>query len=184
MRHSRLLVIFWIAAAIGGCGKKVVRAPAVPAAAPATPPPAPTPAGRETVPPLDEYQRLSGMSAEEIDRLGLFGDVHFDFDKSDIREADRAILATNAEILRKFDFLSVTVEGHCDERGTVEYNLALGERRAKAIRDYLVSLGAAASRLKASSYGKEAPLCRDSNEDCCARNRRSHLTVTGKSGPR
>ena len=72
------------------------------------------------------------MSTDEIDRMGLLAEVHFDFDKSDVREADRAILAKNADVLKKFDFLRVTVEGHCDERGTVEYNLALGERRAKA----------------------------------------------------
>ena len=184
MLRSRLLVIVGIAAAMGGCGKKVVRPPAAPAAAPATPPPAPAPPGRETAPPADEYQRLKGMSAEEIDRLGLFGDIHFDFDRSDIREGDRALLATNADVLRKFDFLLLAVEGHCDERGTVEYNLALGERRAKAAHDYLVSLGVPASRLKSVSYGKEAPLCRDSNEDCWARNRRAHFTVTGKSGGR
>ncbi len=76
------------------------------------------------------------------------------------------------------------MEGHCDERGTVEYNLALGERRARAAHDYLVSLGVPASRLKTVSYGKEAPLCRDSNEDCWARNRRAHFTMTGKSGGR
>ena len=85
--------------------------------------------------------------------------IHFDFDKADMREGDRAVLAKNAEVLKKFDFLKVTVEGHCDERGTVEYNLALGERRAKAAYDYLVSLGVPADRLKTVSYGKEIPVC-------------------------
>jgi len=75
----------------------------------------------------------------------------------------------------------VTIEGHADERGTVEYNLALGERRAKAAYDYLVSLGVAADRLKTVSYGKEVPLCQQSTEDCWARNRRDHFAVTGKA---
>ena len=182
MSRSRLLVIVGIAAAMGGCGKNVVRPPAAPAVAPAAPPPAPAPPGRESAPPVDEYQRRKRMSAEEIDRLGLFADINSGFDRSDIREGDQALLATNAEVLRKFDFLALAVEGHCDERGTVEYNLALGERRARAAHDYLVSLGVPASRLKAVSYGKEAPTCKDSNENCWARNRRAHFTVTGQAG--
>ena len=91
------------------------------------------------------------------------------------------MLTKNAEALKKFDFLRVTIEGHCDERGTVEYNLALGERRARAAYDYLVSLGVAADRLKTVSYGKEVPVCQQSNEDCWARNRRAHFAVTGKT---
>ena len=83
--------------------------------------------------------------------------------------------------MKKFDFLRITVEGHCDERGSVEYNLALGERRAKAAYDYLASLGVDASRMKTVSYGKEVPLCQESNEECWARNRRAHFAITGKS---
>jgi peptidoglycan-associated lipoprotein len=101
-----------------------------------------------------------------------------------VRQADRTLLARDAEQLRKYDFLIVTIEGHCDERGTVEYNLALGERRAGAARDYLVSLGVPAERLKTVSYGKEAPLCQEHAEDCWSRNRRDHLAVTGKAGAR
>ncbi len=76
------------------------------------------------------------------------------------------------------------MEGHCDERGTVEYNLALGERRARAAYDYLVSLGVPADRLKTVSYGKEVPVCTESTEDCWARNRRARFTVTGKTAGR
>jgi peptidoglycan-associated lipoprotein len=129
----------------------------------------------------DDYTRYLGMSVEELERAGIFQDVHFDFDRSDIREPDRAVLARNAELLKKFDFLRVTVEGHCDERGSVEYNLALGQRRAAAAGDYVSSLGAPADRLKTVSYGKEVPLCREANEDCWARNRRAHFAVTGKT---
>jgi peptidoglycan-associated lipoprotein len=128
----------------------------------------------------DEYSKLKAMSTDEIDRMGLLADVHFDFDKYDIREVDRDVLAKNAEVLKKFDFLKITVEGHCDERGTIEYNLALGERRAKSALDYLISLGVPADRLKTVSYGKEVPLCKESSEDCWTRNRRAHFTVSGK----
>ena len=158
-------------------------APATPApAAPATPPPAPEPPpSRDVAPVEDEYSRLRKMATDEIERMGLLSEIHFDFDRADIREADRAILTKNADALKKFDFLRVTIEGHSDERGTVEYNLALGERRAKAAYDYLVSLGVAADRLKTVSYGKEVPLCQQSTEDCWARNRRDHFAVTGKA---
>jgi peptidoglycan-associated lipoprotein len=121
------------------------------------------------------------MSAEEIEKSGLLGEVFFDFDRSEIRDTDRATLTKNADALKRFDFLRVTVEGHCDERGTVEYNLALGERRARSAYDYLVSLGVPADRLKTVSYGKEVPVCQASTEECWQRNRRAHFTVTGKT---
>ena len=110
-----------------------------------------------------------------------FQTVYFDFDKSDIRESERPALAKNAETLKKFDFLKVTIEGHCDERGTIEYNLALGERRARAAYDYLVSLGVPAERLRTVSYGKEVPVCMESNETCWQKNRRAHFTISGKT---
>jgi len=130
---------------------------------------------------VDEYARLKAMSVEDIEKTGLLAEIHFDFDKSEIREQDRAVLSKNADALKRFDFLRVTVEGHCDERGTVEYNLALGERRARAAYDYLVSLGVPADRLKTVSYGKEVPVCQVSSEECWQRNRRAHFTITGKT---
>jgi peptidoglycan-associated lipoprotein len=178
-----VLVVVALAAA-SACAKKVTPPPpAPPPVAPEAPPPAPPPPPPkpEVAPVPDEYARLKAMSAEEIEKSGLLKEIHFDFDKSDIREQDRPILAQNAEALKKFDFLRITVEGHCDERGTVEYNLALGERRAKAAFDYLASLGVPADRLKTVSYGKEVPLCTQSTEECWARNRRAHFTVSGKA---
>jgi peptidoglycan-associated lipoprotein len=152
-----------------------------PPAAPATPPPAPAPPpSREVVAVEDEYSRMRKMATDEIERMGLLSEIHFDFDRADIREADRQVLTRNADALKRFDFIRVTIEGHADERGTVEYNLALGERRARAAYDYLVSLGVPADRLKTVSYGKEVPLCQQSTEDCWARNRRDHFAVTGK----
>jgi peptidoglycan-associated lipoprotein len=157
--------------------------PMVPApVAPATPPPAPEPPPSRDDPPVeDEYSRMRKMATDEIERMGLLSEIHFDLDRADIREADRALLTKNADALKRFDFLRVTIEGHADERGTVEYNLALGDRRAKAAYDYLVSLGVAPDRLKTVSYGKEVPLCQQSTEDCWARNRRDHFAVTGKA---
>jgi peptidoglycan-associated lipoprotein len=123
------------------------------------------------------------MSTEELDRLELLREIHFDFDRSEIRDDARPLLVHNADVLRRFDFLRVTVEGHCDERGTVEYNLALGERRARATFDYLVALGVSPDRLRTGSYGKESPLCAESTQDCWARNRRAKLRVTGRTTP-
>ena len=167
-------------AACGGTPKPV--APPPPPVAPATPPPAPPPTTQPAAAPVaDEYARLKAMASDEIDRMGLLGEIHFDYDKADLREGDRAVLSKNAEVLKKFDFLKVTLEGHCDERGTVEYNLALGERRAKVAYDYVVSLGVPADRLKTVSYGKEIQVCNDANEACWQRNRRAKFTVTGKT---
>jgi peptidoglycan-associated lipoprotein len=181
MRHSALAAVAILGIGFAACGKKAPP-PAPPRpVAPATPPLAPAPAPADVVPQQNEYDRLKAMSSEEIDRLGLLPDIHFDFDRAEIRDQDRQTLTRNAETLKKFDFLRVTVEGHCDERGTVEYNLALGERRARAAYDYLVQLGVPAARLKTVSYGKEVPQCRESNEDCWSRNRRAKFTVTGKT---
>jgi peptidoglycan-associated lipoprotein len=180
MKKTALLVLLGFA--VGGCHHPPPPAPpAPPPAAPATPPPAPPPPPPQAAPVVDEYARIKSMAVDEIDRMNLFGIVYYDYDKADLRDADRATLSKNAEVLKKFDFLKVTVEGHSDERGTVEYNLALGERRAKTAYDYLVSLGVGADRLKTVSYGKEIPVCSESNESCWARNRRAKLTVTGKT---
>ena len=185
MKKTVLVVLALAAAtAFTACAKKAPPAPPPPPPplAPEAPPPAPPPPPRpEVAPVVDEYARLKSMSAEDIEKSGLLAEVYFDFDKADIREQDRALLSKNADALKRFDFLRITVEGHCDERGTVEYNLALGERRAKAAHDYLVSLGVPADRLKTVSYGKEVPACAQSNEECWQRNRRVHFTVTGKS---
>ena len=171
-------------ASFGACGKKPQPQPPVPPApiVPEAPPPAPPPPARTEAPAqVDEYARLRAMSAEEIEKTGLLAEIYFDLDKAEIRDADRETLTKNAAALKRFDFLRVTVEGHCDERGTVEYNLALGERRSRAAYDYLVSLGVPADRLKTLSYGKEVPVCTASSEDCWQKNRRAHFTVTGKT---
>ncbi len=184
MKKAALLALaLGTLAAVTACGKKPTPPPpmAPPPVAPEAPPPAPPPAPRQEAPQVDEYARLKAMSVEEIEKSGLLGEIYFEFDRSDIRDADRGTLQKNADALKKFDFLRVTVECHCDERGTVEYNLALGEKRARAAYDYLVSLGVPADRLKTVSYGKEVPVCQASTEECWQKNRRAHFTVTGKT---
>ncbi|MBI5740691.1 MAG: peptidoglycan-associated lipoprotein Pal [Nitrospirae bacterium] len=104
-------------------------------------------------------------------------DVLFDYDKYDIREDARPTLDTIAAYMKKNEALSLVVEGHCDERGTNEYNLALGERRAKAVRDYLSSLGVPSSRMSTVTYGEEKPICTEQDETCRQKNRRAHFTV-------
>jgi peptidoglycan-associated lipoprotein len=104
-------------------------------------------------------------------------DVHFDFDKYDIRASERTALDANARWLKGHARALVLIEGHCDERGTNEYNLALGERRARAARDYLMSAGVSDSRITIVSYGEERPLCTERTEVCWAQNRRAHFLV-------
>jgi peptidoglycan-associated lipoprotein len=109
-------------------------------------------------------------------------DLHFDYDKSDIRPADQSILQSDAAALKSIFQLDsnfiVTVEGHCDERGSAEYNLALGDRRAATTKDALVALGVPGDKLRTISYGKERPVCTDASEDCYGRNRRAHFSAT------
>lgn len=164
-----------------GCRKTP---PPQPPAAPTPPPAAPAPTAKPQPAAPSEYDRVRGMGIDGINRLALFGDIHFDFDKADVRKSDHLILRKNADALKTFDFLDIRVEGHCDERGTAEYNLALGERRARAAHDHLVALGVPASRLKTVSYGKESPLCSEHTEPCWTRNRRVHFTVTSKTPAR
>jgi peptidoglycan-associated lipoprotein len=119
-------------------------------------------------------------SIAELNAKGYLRDALFDYDKADLRDDARSVLAANADWLKKFSSVQVLIEGHCDERGTAAYNLALGDRRANAARDYLASLGVDASRIKTVSYGKERPICSDSNEGCWQRNRRAAFVITAK----
>ena len=123
------------------------------------------------------------FAAKSVDQLNAehpLTDVLFEFDKADLTDASRTSLQTDAAWMKKWPSTKVTVEGHCDSRGTPEYNLALGERRAAATRDYLVSLGVDASRLVVISKGKEQPFCTDENESCWTQNRRGHFLITAK----
>ncbi|HSK78313.1 MAG TPA: peptidoglycan-associated lipoprotein Pal [Thermoanaerobaculia bacterium] len=191
MRSTKLLVILCVLSALlvlGGCSrkKKVTTAPEAapqrtemtePASLPEAPEPEPTPA--------PEPDPLSGdldSVNEYLRRQGLLGDAYFQYDQANLSAETREQLAKNARFLNQYPQFRVTVEGHCDERGTSEYNLALGERRAFSVRDYLVSLGVSADRLTTISYGKERPVCTEEDESCWKLNRRAHHVVTGRSG--
>ena len=155
----------------------VDEAPPAPPPAPASEPvpvPAPPPAT------LTEDELFARKTLEELNSERPLGDVFFDFDQTAIRDDSRITLQANADWLRRWPTTRVTIEGHCDARGTSEYNLALGERRASAVREYLVSLGVDANRLLVVSKGEESPACFDEHEVCWQQNRRGHFLITAK----
>ncbi|PYT15282.1 MAG: peptidoglycan-associated lipoprotein Pal [Acidobacteria bacterium] len=133
-----------------------------------SPPPPPPP---KAPPPKISGAEMLGREAQ---------DAYFDYDKSDIREDARQVLTRDADLLKRIfagdPNFTVVIEGHCDERGSAEYNLGLGDRRATAAKDFLVQLGVPSDRLKTISYGKERPVCTEANEECYQRNRRAHLS--------
>lgn len=165
-----------------GCGKPK------PATAPeARPTPAPQPVAQPVEAPSEVPKprptpapEALPSSVDEINKKGYVKDVFFDLDQDSIRPDGRDVLAGNAEWLKKWAAVKIRVEGHCDERGTAQYNLALGERRAASTRDYLVSLGIDSSRMEIVSYGKERPFVEGQDESAWAQNRRGHFVVTAK----
>jgi peptidoglycan-associated lipoprotein len=128
--------------------------------------------------PLDADIKSADDHARES---GLIGDVYFDFDKYDLKPEARERLSKNADFLKQNLGFVVTIEGHCDERGTNDYNIALGDRRANAAKEYLVTLGIASARLKTVSFGEERPVCTEHNESCWWRNRRGEFHLSGRS---
>jgi peptidoglycan-associated lipoprotein len=118
--------------------------------------------------------------AGEVFETKLLKDIHFDFDKYDIRREDEVVLKENAGFLKNNPKIKVQIEGHCDERGTIEYNLALGERRANNTKKYLVFLGIPSDRISTISYGKERPFDKGHDEQAWAKNRRAHIVVLSK----
>ena len=156
-----------------------VSVPWVEPAPPLPPPPAPPPPAEEAHP-LVETDVWSGdlhaLNAHLRDR-NLLSDVHFAYDSHDLSDAARERLAQHVRLLQDRPELVIAVEGHCDERGSPEYNLALGDRRAASALGYLVMLGVDRDRIRAVSYGKEQPQCREGNESCWQLNRRAHFLV-------
>jgi peptidoglycan-associated lipoprotein len=173
--------------AVSACGKKepavtpppppMPAAPTTPPAPPAPPAPATPPAAPRT---LSEDEVFAQKSLAQLNSERPLADVFFDLDNAAIKDSDKAALSTNATWLKRWANTRVSIEGHCDERGTAEYNLALGERRANAVKAYLVSLGVPADRLVVVSKGKEAPFCTDKNDACWQQNRRGHFVITAK----
>jgi peptidoglycan-associated lipoprotein len=116
----------------------------------------------------------------EVFESRLLKDVHFDFDRYDIRPGDAEVLKENAALLMKYPKVKIQAEGHCDERGTNEYNLALGERRANSAKKYLISLGVSSDRISVISYGEEKPADAGHNEEAWSKNRRGHFVILSK----
>lgn len=125
---------------------------------------------------LDEYRRGTLGRGEQ----GPLDDVYFAYDSFELSDNAREILRANADWLEENPQARVEIEGHCDSRGTIEYNLALGAKRANAVRDYLVSLGISPDRMTTISYGKELPVCHEETEACWAENRRAHFVVLNR----
>ena len=181
-----ILVAALLIAGATACHKKPAPAPEAPAPAAA---PAPQPAAMAAPAPDDsarkaeeaaEAARKAAAAAEAAYRAAAqaaLKDITFDYDKSAIKDNDKPVLMAIADFMKKYPQANVMIDGNCDERGTVEYNLALGERRATAARDYLVGLGVPTDRLSTTSYGKEKPVCSEHVESCWSRNRRDHFAL-------
>jgi len=164
--------------ALTACAKKVPPPPPPPPAPP--PQPAPPPPAPVVQRPLTEDEVFARKTVEQLNSEMPLAEVHFVYDMSKIRDEDRPVLQRNADYLRRWPTLRVSVEGHADARGTNEYNLALGQRRGDVVKQYLVGLGIGADRLTVVSKGEEEPLCTEMTEACYARNRRGHFVITAK----
>ena len=182
------LILLVLATTIAACGKKTP-----PVARPVPPPPTDTATGMRPPTPPEPIAEKGGVPPEpmiedpykisDIDKINQnspFQPVFFAYDMAEIDSAGQAALNGNAALLKKYPEWVITIEGHADERGTAEYNLALGERRAVAARAYLISLGIPADRLKTVSYGKEFPFDPAHTEAAYEKNRRAHFVVTSK----
>src|SRR5262245_3867506 len=185
---STFALVSAVAIAAAGCHKKTPPAtpappPTPPPAAPATPPPPPPPPPAPpapTPPALTEDEIFARKSLEQLNAERPLDDVYFDLDQSSIRDDAKPRLQKDADWLKRWTSTQITVEGHCDSRGSAEYNLGLGSRRATAVKEYLTSLGVPAGRMTVVSKGKESPVCADENEGCWQQNRRGHFVITAK----
>jgi peptidoglycan-associated lipoprotein len=167
-----------------GCQKRAVTKPAeVPEAAKEQPG-----AVEQKRPEKITEQKPESVTSRDVDaqaaegRSGMFQDIFFEYDRYDVDDRYKSDLQAVAAWMMKNSSATIMIEGHTDERGTNEYNLALGDRRAKAVKDFVVSLGVQSSRIETISYGEEKPVCSDETEDCWAKNRRAHFLVFEKAG--
>lgn len=186
--YSLMVLTVLLTVMVGACTKNqppIARPMPPPAVNTSTPPPAPRPPMpvAEPVPvppePLAE-DAIGSRSLDDLNRESPLQPLFFDLDSSDVSAEGQRVLQTNAAVLKKYSTWQITIEGHCDERGTAEYNLALGERRALAAKTYLVSLGIPADAVRTVSYGKEFPFDAGHDDAAWARNRRAHFVITAK----
>ena len=131
---------------------------------------------------VDSFDAVDKTGKYVESKENMFADILFAYDKYDVQESYRQTLNAIAAWMSKNTTARLSIEGHCDDRGTNEYNLALGDRRGKAVKDSLVSLGVASARIDVISYGEEKPLCTEQTEDCWAKNRRAHFTALTRAG--
>ena len=184
-----MAVLVLLSLMASACGRKapVTRPAPPPVAAPpgvtAVPPPPPPQRVEESLPvppqPIAE-DSIANRSLDDLNRDSPFRPAFFPLDSADLDDPGRAVVTGNAELLKKYPTWVITIEGHCDERGTPEYNLALGERRAVAVKTYLVSLGISPDRLRTVSYGKEFPFDPGHDDAAWSKNRRAHFVITSK----
>jgi len=183
-------LILAVTAAILAAGGLACRKPAPAAPAPVQPvavaPAPPKPDDSARIKAEADQKRKAEEAAEAARKAeaayrqaasAALQDVHFDYDKADVRDADKPVLTAIAAFMKQYPQASLFIDGNCDERGTVEYNLALGEHRAHAAQAYLIGLGVPATRLGTTSYGKEKPVCTESTPACWGRNRRAHFSL-------
>jgi peptidoglycan-associated lipoprotein len=156
----------------------VAPSPTPPPPPPPTPTPTPTPAAPARQPTAQEL--FDRKSLADLNRERPLADVFFAYDQAALSDAARATLSKNADWMKQWTTTKVLIEGHADSRGTNEYNLALGDRRSAAVRDYLVSLGIAAARIQIVSKGEESPTCTEETEACWEKNRRAAFEITAK----
>jgi len=130
--------------------------------------------------PASQAPDVLSQDLQQLNAHGYLQDAFFDYDKSELREDARTILAKDADWLKKYPSTRLLIEGHCDERGTEEYNLALGDRRANVTKEYLAALGISDARVQTVSFGKDKPFCTSENDPCFQENRRAHFLITAK----
>ncbi len=190
-RDANKLMVFAVmmTVMVGACSTKT------PPVARPMPPPPPATGGGDSLPPrpptpvieppvvvptMPADDSISGKSLDDLNRDSPLKPLFFALDSADVSEDGQKVLHENATLLKKYPTWSITVEGHCDERGTAEYNLALGERRALAAKSYLVSLGLPADKIRVVSYGKEFPFEPGHVDEAWSKNRRAHFVITAK----
>ena len=188
--RSAVSILLMLGLTAAACGKKAppVSRPLPPpppttaSTNPGRPPAPPEPVAEPTIVPPEPVANdsISSASLDDLNRSSPLKPAFFEYDSAELAPPAQAALTENAAVLKRYPSWTITIEGHCDERGTAEYNLALGERRAVAARTYLVSLGIPADRLRTVSYGKEFPFDSGHDDPAYAKNRRAHFVITAK----
>ncbi|MDH4231229.1 MAG: peptidoglycan-associated lipoprotein Pal [Nitrospirota bacterium] len=190
LRMNKVFIVLAVAVILAsfmlltGCQKKAVKTEAPPPAVETKPEEIAKPKEPEKI----TEQKVEAVASKDVvapheeSKEDMFADILFDYDKYDVKDSYKDEMMKVSAYMTKNSSATLSIEGHCDERGTNEYNLALGDRRAKAVKDYLVSLGVPSARIETISYGEERPVCAEQSEDCWTKNRRAHIVILTKAG--